>query len=126
MSMELIDKAGAETDPSFFRTRLEDLAQCREEFAKLTELLDELCGPDQAPPSSNIRKELEACDEALRYVGRAALDVPQVAEGGEPGAAEASGDSVRRAPARPGAGVQDAAATGRLFSPHRAALAIVV
>ena len=89
VSMELIDKAGAETDPSFFRTRLEDLAQCREEFAKLSQLLDELCGLEQAPPSSNIRNELKACDEALRYVGRAALEVPEGVEDVEPGAVAA-------------------------------------
>lgn len=96
VSMELIDKAAAETDPAFFRTTLEDLNQCREEFATLSQLLDELCGLEQAPPSSNIRNELKACDEALRYVGKAALIEPEVVE---EVVTEAEGGSAGEAPA---------------------------
>jgi type VI secretion system protein ImpA len=85
VSFERIDKAVVETDPSFFRTRLEDLDQCGEEFSALSQLLDERCGAEFAPPSSNIRNELKACQEALRYVAKSVLEEAQLAAEGEAG-----------------------------------------
>jgi len=95
VSMELIDKASVETAPSFFRARFEELDQCLEEFDSLNQLLEELCGVKLAPPSSNIRNELIACQEALRYVGKSALEESAAEEGTESGAAdEVSGDEA--------------------------------
>jgi type VI secretion system protein ImpA len=84
VTMDLIEKAALETDPAFFRTQLDDLQQCREEFSSLSKRLDELCGMDDAPPSSNIRNELSACLEALQYVGKSALESPDAGQGVEP------------------------------------------
>ena len=66
------NRSVTETPPEFFRTLLEDLSQCCEEFQGLTEALDARCAGEgmegsAAPPSSNIREALESCrDEAAR------------------------------------------------------------
>lgn len=88
VSMDLIDKASVETDASFFKARYEELDQCLDEFNSLDQRLEELCGVELAPPSSNIRNELIACQQALRYVGKSALDESGAAEGTESGAAD--------------------------------------
>jgi len=73
VSMDLIDKASVETAPSFFKARFEEVTQCLDEFDLLNQRLEEVCGVELAPPSSNIRNELLACQQALRYVGKSAL-----------------------------------------------------
>lgn len=88
VSMDLIDKASVETDASFFKARYKELDQCLDEFNSLDQRLEELCGVELAPPSSNIRNELIACQQALRYVGKSALDESGAAEGTESGAAD--------------------------------------
>jgi len=99
VTMEMIDKAALETDPSFFRARLDDLQQCREIFSSLGQRLDELCGIEDAPPSSNIRNELNACLDALQYVGKSALESHEEAQGIESDAA--AGTSIGEAAGAP-------------------------
>lgn len=97
VSMELLDKAALETDASFFRTQIDDLQQCREAFSDFSQRLDELCGINDAPPSSNIRNELNACLEALRYVGKDALAADEEPDAEADESADASGASASAA-----------------------------
>ena len=59
-----------EADSVFLKDQYEDLQACREAFDELTATLDALCGAEAAPPSSNIKNELNACLEAVKYVGK--------------------------------------------------------
>jgi type VI secretion system protein ImpA len=90
VTMEMIDKAGLEADADFLRAQFEDLRECRIVFDKLTARLDELCGAEAAPPSSNIKNELTACMQAVQHVGRR-VDLEQPADGADE--AEAAADS---------------------------------
>jgi type VI secretion system protein ImpA len=97
VTLDLIDKAAMETmesGPAFFRTLLEDLQQCREVFDGLSRRLDELCGIQDAPPSSNIKNELSDCLKALQYVGKGAFETPEEeSEAASDNAAETPGQA---------------------------------
>lgn len=77
-TLELMDKAAAETSVEFFRQSLEDLDQAIVEFSRLTGVLEEKCGKDAsgyslAPPSSNLSNALSACRERLASLSRHVL-----------------------------------------------------
>ncbi len=100
VSLAMFETAVSETAPEFFRTLLEDLGQCLEEFEKLNEALEEKCGKDEggyslAPPSSNIRNALRECrenvqtftkhlfpEEELLVEGEGGAMVPSAGQGG--------------------------------------------
>jgi type VI secretion system protein ImpA len=69
VTLEQFAQAGVESSREFLESTLEDLEECRKEFTKLCELLDERCA-ELAPPSSYIRNALESCQVALRYAGK--------------------------------------------------------
>jgi len=84
VSLQTLQKAVAETPGDFFSARRADLAECSDEFDKLSAAFEEQCGSDRAghslaPPSSNIRNTLQACREALDFL----------APGGSPPSAQA-------------------------------------
>jgi type VI secretion system protein ImpA len=68
VALETVEKAAAATTPQFFAALSADLTACLDEFDRLTAKLDALCGPEHAPPSSNIRNTLIACQEALTFM----------------------------------------------------------
>ena len=67
ITMKAIQSAVLETPSDFFATLKADLAQCSDEFARLSTTLDEKCGYD-APPASNIRKALKRSTEVLGFL----------------------------------------------------------
>jgi type VI secretion system protein ImpA len=69
VSLQMIDKAVAETPASFFTDLVEDLNQCQEEFGKLGAALEDKCG-SKAPPASNIRAALATCLDAINALAR--------------------------------------------------------
>lgn len=90
VSMEVFDRAVRETSPEFYQDMLDDLEQCRDEFAVICTLLEERCGTDSdgdplAPPSSEMRELLEACHERIAAVARDVLAGANALEGGVPG-----------------------------------------
>jgi type VI secretion system protein ImpA len=91
-TLDAIDKASLEADTEFLKRQYDDLQACRDEFDELTVTLDALCGAEAAPQSSNIKNELNACLEAVKYVGKrvitqpiedAAEEVPENASGAD-------------------------------------------
>ena len=82
-TMDDIDKASIDSDGEFLKRQYDDLQACRSEFEALTAVLDELCGPDAAPPSSNIKNELDACLEAVKYVSKRVLTEAATPPSGE-------------------------------------------
>ena len=94
VSLELFDKAAADTPVEFFRETLADLDQAIAEFSRLTEVLGEKCGNDAsgysvAPPSSNIANALSACRDRLASLSRHVLG--SEAEAGADGELAADG-----------------------------------
>lgn len=72
VSMEMLEKSATETPPEFFRTLLDDISECNQEFDRLCAVLDGRCGPD-APPSSAIRTALAECQDVVRAVSKGVL-----------------------------------------------------
>ncbi|MCC6126399.1 MAG: type VI secretion system protein TssA [Pirellulales bacterium] len=77
-SLEMFERALAETPPEFYRTLVDDMEECRAEFEKLTAVMAEKCGVGNdgfslAPPSSSIRNALESAHEQVLHLARAHL-----------------------------------------------------
>lgn len=103
VSMEMFDKAVAQTSGQFFVDLLEDINGSIEEFTALTAVLEEKCGSN-APASSSIRSALSNCRDVVDSVSKpirakmaAAAEMQAAADGGA-----ATGDG---APAGGGAAV---------------------
>ncbi len=105
VSLSMFNTAVAETSPDFFRTILDDLAECQQELALLGTVLDEKCGKSEdgyelAPPSSRIR---EALTDTARTVQGIAKDIVGVAvEETEEASAAEDGDAPATATAKKG------------------------
>lgn len=103
VSLENFERAVAVTSAEFFRNLLEDLEQCAQEFGQLTAVLEEKCGRDVAPPTSNIRNALETCMETVKGVSKhvlAAAAESEVVAASDGGGALAPVDGSGRAPSR--------------------------
>src|SRR5690606_35015898 len=88
VTMEMLEKAVAQTPPEFFQGIYEDINQALDEFLKLTEYLDAHCGDDEygepaAPPSVNIRRTLEDCRDRIFSLARHVLERPEDESNGE-------------------------------------------
>jgi type VI secretion system protein ImpA len=105
VSLQVFERAVQATPAELFRNVLEDLAQCAEEFDKLSALLEEKCGrgPDGyplAPPSSSIRNALATAREELQQISKpvlAAAGLEQAGDGQSGGAMVAAGPQGRLA-----------------------------
>lgn len=86
--LQAFDKAALETSTEFFQELLDDVTHAQEEFASLTNVLDEKCGegPDgypTAPPSSQIRSALQDCLDRVKSIARDRLGSDEEGEEGE-------------------------------------------
>jgi type VI secretion system protein ImpA len=77
-TLEMFEQALAETPPEFYQTLVEDMDACRQEFEKLTAVMEEKCGQggdgySLAPPSSNIRNALESAHDQVMNLARTHL-----------------------------------------------------
>lgn len=80
VSLEIVERAVATTPAAFFRELLEDLERGTQEFMQLTRLLEEKCGREMAPPTSNIRNALETCMETVKGLARNVLAADEPAD----------------------------------------------
>ena len=78
-TMELLQKAAAETPGSVFNDLVQDIRISGEEFAKLCSLVEEK-GQGYSIPSSNLRTALEAAMDVVKDLGRDKLKAFQVQE----------------------------------------------
>jgi type VI secretion system protein ImpA len=102
--LDSIQQAVAETPRSYFAQLLPDLTACQEELARLAQTLDEKCG-EHAPPTSQLRKALDACRDVLFQVAEAKLPVEGPAEDAPPAEADAPvNGAVAAAPRAAGSG----------------------
>jgi type VI secretion system protein ImpA len=110
VTMELFNRAVAETSPEFFRNLRDDIDQCLDEFSRLGEALESRCGENEdgysaAPPASQIRRTLEECRDRVSSLAQEILGDPSAtdsAAGAETSAADA-GSGAGAAGARPAA-----------------------
>jgi len=65
-----IEKAVHESSDQFYSDQREDLDQCLEHYRACSELLDQHCGAQAAPPIRNIVEVLEECRGAINHLGR--------------------------------------------------------
>ncbi len=84
-AMEDVREAIRGTPRDFYRDLLDDVAACLEEWEKLGRVLDERCGrgPDgfpAAPPTSNVRNVLQACQDTIKQIARDVLGTDAPAE----------------------------------------------
>lgn len=109
-SMEEVREAIRSTPRDFYKNLLDDVAACIEEWKKLGGVMDEKCGrgPDgfpAAPPTSNIRNVLQACQDAIKQIARDVLGTDAPAEppagGAAPGAATGTGGATPPPPGGP-------------------------
>jgi type VI secretion system protein ImpA len=77
LPLEAFQKAVAESSAPFYTNLVEDLGQCMVEFARLGSALDARCN-GRAPPASQIRRALEACQDVIKDVARAKLAAASV------------------------------------------------
>lgn len=78
-----IEKAVTESSDSFYSDQREDLDQCLEHYRACSQLLDQHCGIELAPPIRNIVEVLEECRGAISHLGRdkyAELDADEAEE----------------------------------------------
>ena len=112
-SFEDIEKAVRDSSDEFFLDHLNALTEAIASYRKVTALLDQHCGADEAPPTRNIIEVLEECQRALNHIAQDRLPGSaqedggnESAEAGEPGSASAA--PVRAAQSGPIANRDDA------------------
>lgn len=98
-TLDMFQQAVQESSPQFFLNLVEDLTGCLDELAKLGLALDKRCGKD-SPATSNLRKHLTDCLDAVKDVAQSKLPPPPADVPAEPGtAAQAGGAAAKPAEA---------------------------
>jgi type VI secretion system protein ImpA len=103
VSLSTFQKGVQETSSKFYQTLMEDLTAAQEEFTKLGKVLDEKA-KDRAPPTSQIRNAIVACQDVIKAVASAKLaPTPKPGEGdgkadGQPGAPGTGGPAGAQPP----------------------------
>lgn len=69
-SLDDIEKAVSESSDDFFINQLDDIAEAINAYRKTSQLLDQLCGANEAPPTRNIIDVLEECRGAVSHIGK--------------------------------------------------------
>ncbi|NNE64493.1 MAG: type VI secretion system protein TssA [Gammaproteobacteria bacterium] len=65
-----VDRAVAESSETFFIDINDDLSEAIATYRRIGALLDQHCGINDSPPSSNIINILEACLGTIRHIGK--------------------------------------------------------
>ena len=103
-SLEMLEKAVAETRDEKFLEMRNAVAKCITEYKELGQLLDERCG-ELSPPTRNVIEVLEDCHNAILHLYRNRIPEPAAIDGTE------TADSVAVA------GGSTTAATARAIGP---------
>ena len=69
-SMDDVDRAVADSSESFFININDDLGDAIATFSRISSQLDQHCGINDSPPTSNIINILEACLGIIRHIGK--------------------------------------------------------
>lgn len=77
VDFELLEKSAAETSTDFFVSLKSDIEEAIEQFAALSEVMDQVTGEPQ--PTSNIKQALEVSLAAIKHVAADKLEAAQIA-----------------------------------------------
>lgn len=81
VNLTKLEEAAKQSGPVFMQQMKSEIERCAAEFQSLCQLLDNLCGIEHAPPSSNIRNALQACLDAVIQISKTLLpSVVQIPE----------------------------------------------
>lgn len=80
-SNEDIERAVSESSDQFYMDLIEDTDLAIETFREISRILDEYCGINDSPPTSNIINILVDCLGAIKHIGK--YKIPEVTEGKE-------------------------------------------
>ena len=69
-SLEDVERAVTESTESFFIDIRDDISEAIDSFRESSRLLDEYCGINDSPPSSNILRTLEDCLGTIKHIGK--------------------------------------------------------
>lgn len=93
-----VDQAVSESSEEFYIDLVDDLQDAINTYRETIKKLDELCGINDSPPSSNIINILEACLGTVKHIGRLKLPEPESEtdeEGNNLENADSSGSSAQ-------------------------------
>ena len=76
-SMEDVDRAVSDSSDSFYLDLCDDLNDAISTYREVGTLLDEHCGINDSPPTSNIINMLEDCLGAVKHIGKFKLPEPE-------------------------------------------------
>jgi len=79
---------------TYYQSLIEDLEASLTHFNNMTNLLDTKCGLADSPPSSAIKKTLEAVLDAVKSLTKNKLAAPQTAEATEPASQNAQENTI--------------------------------
>lgn len=72
-----VERAVADSSETFFVDLVDDLEQAISAYRHVGGLLDDYCGAEDSPPTSNIINALEDCLGTVRHIGRHKLPQPE-------------------------------------------------
>lgn len=70
LNLAMLEEAAKQSGPVFMQQLKTDIERCLTTYQALCQLLDGLCGVENAPPSSNIRNALQACLNAITQISK--------------------------------------------------------
>ncbi len=89
-----VEHAVADSSESFFVDLCDDLSETIVIYRGISDLLDEKCGINSSPPSSNIINILEDCLGAVKHIGKYKIPEPEGESNLNKGESETGTDSV--------------------------------
>lgn len=102
-TLDDVENAVAESSESFYVELRDDVQACKTEFSAISQLLDQHCGSQDAPPTSNINHVLQDCLSAINFLGKHKFPVEATADE----SSEASSGSTTAAPQKKTGPVQN-------------------
>jgi type VI secretion system protein ImpA len=82
-SNEDVERAVSESSEAFFVDIRDDLTTCIDIFRETGRILDEYCGINDAPPTSNIINILEDCLGTVNHIGKYKMPTDEAADASE-------------------------------------------
>ena len=87
-SNEDVERAVAESSEDFYVNSRDDVAEAIDIYRKTSVMLDEYCGINDSPPSSNIINILQDCQGSINHIGKNKMpveeEITEYTEEGEP------------------------------------------
>jgi type VI secretion system protein ImpA len=89
-----VDRAVSESSDSFFIDLRDDINETIAIYREISSILDEKCGANDAPPTSNIINTLEECLGTVNHIGKYKFPVEEIAEEGDNAKASSASSST--------------------------------